>query len=177
MQKNLRRPVVAIAALAAGAAIALTGCSSTDDAKDTASSAVSPATGAATSATDAEKAAVEGLDNEKAQQILRTAVDPATPADQIDAVVDVTNPATKAAIMGYAKGSAAGGYTPEVYTVKSVAAIDDVSGNDAAKVTVAVKSPHAPQPVDIELTYVKLGDDWKLSGDAVTQLAGMSGGH
>lgn len=190
MQKNLRRPVLAVVTLAAGAAIALTGCSS--DSGDTAAKASSAATSAtdavksaATSATDSVKSAVEGLDVAKAQEILRKAVDPATPADQIDSVVDVTNPATKAAIIGYAKGSAAGGYTPDVYTVSSVTGTDKVDGHDAAKVVITVKSPHDPaQPVvlkDNPLVYVKIGDTWKLSGDAVTQLssiaASFSGGH
>ncbi len=181
MHKTLRRPALALLSVAAGAAL-LAGCSSTSDTVDSVTSAAKDATSAvasaadnaasaATSATDAAKAAVDGLNEEKAQTILRTAVDPATPADQIDTVVDVTDPATKAAIIGYAKGSAAGGYTPDVYTVKAVAA----EGDNKAKVTVAVKSPHAPQPIDIELTYVKVGDDWKLSADAVSTLAGMGG--
>ncbi|UQE74414.1 DUF4878 domain-containing protein [Gordonia sp. PP30] len=174
MQKNLRRPVLAVVTLAAGAAIALTGCSS--DSGDTAAKASS----AATSATDSVKSAVEGLDVAKAQEILRKAVDPATPADQIDSVVDVTNPATKAAIIGYAKGSAAGGYTPDVYTVSSVTGTDKVDGHDAAKVVITVKSPHAPQPVEMTdnpLVYVKVDGTWKLSGDAVTQLSSMAGSH
>ena len=178
MQKNLRRPVLAVVTLAAGAAIALTGCSS--DNNDTAAKASSAATSAtdavksaATSATDSVKSAVEGLDVAKAQEILRKAVDPATPADQIDSVVDVTDPATKTAIIAYGKGSSAAGYTPDVYTVKSVEPTDKIDGNSAATVTVAVKSPHVPQPIDLTLTYVEVDGTWKLSGDAVTQLAGM----
>lgn len=171
MQKTLRKPVLAIAAAAAGAAIALTGCSSDSD-----ESTTSAVASAATSATDQAKAAVDGLTNDKAQEILRTAVNPDTPADDIANVVDTSNPATQPAIIGYAKGSSAAGYTPEVYSVKSVAAGDQVDGNDSATVTVAVDSPHAPQPVDITLTYVEIDGNWKLSGDAVTQLAGMAGG-
>ena len=172
MQKTLRKPVVAVAALAAGAAIALTGCSSDSD-DSTASSVAS----AAASATDQAKATVDGLSNDKAQEILRTAVNPDTPADKISDVVDTSDPATQAAIIGYAKGSSAGGYTPDVYSVKSVAPADEVDGDDTATVTVAVASPHTPEPIDITLTYVEVDGDWKLSGDAVTQLAGMSGGR
>lgn len=183
MHKTLRRPALTLLSVAAGAAL-LAGCSSTSDTTDSVTSAASQATSAvasaadgaasaAASATDAAKAAVDGLNDEKAQTILRTAVNPDTPVDEVDAVVDVTDQATKTAIVGYAKGSAAAGYTPDVYTVKSVAA----AGDDKATVTVAVKSPHAPQPVDIELTYVKVGGDWKLSADAVSTLAGMGGGH
>ena len=49
--------------------------------------------------------------------------------------------------------------------------------SDAEGFTMAVDelTKLAPQPIDIELTYVKVGGDWKLSGDAVTTLAGMGG--
>ncbi|WP_234353772.1 DUF4878 domain-containing protein [Gordonia iterans] len=176
-QKTLRRPMLAVVACAAGAALALTGCS---DAKDTAENAASAVTSAATDAasavtskTDEAKATVQGLDDQKAQEILRTAVNPDTSGDEIDNVVDTSNPATKAAIQAYAKGSSAAGYTPDIYSVKRVAAVDDVDGNKAAEATVAVKSPHVPDPVDITLTYVQIDGTWKLSADAVTQLAGM----
>ncbi|MFT3661305.1 MAG: DUF4878 domain-containing protein [Gordonia sp. (in: high G+C Gram-positive bacteria)] len=169
-QKTLRRPVLAIAAFAAGAAIALTGCSS-DDSTDstTGSTAASSAAASAGAGTDQNAA---GLTAEQAQTTLRTAVNPDTPEAEIEKVVDTTNPATKAAITGYAKGSSKAGYTPDVYTVKSV----EVKGAEATA-TVAVKSPHAPQPIDIKLTYVDVDGVWKLSGDAVTQLAGMGRGH
>lgn len=48
-------------------------------------------------------------------------------------------------------------------------------GHDAATVTVAVKSPHTPDPIDIDLAYVEIDDTWVLTGDAVTQLAAMGG--
>ena len=168
MQKTLRKPVLAVAALAAGAAIALTGCSS--DSTDDATSSIASA---ATSATDQVKAAVDGLDNAQAQDILRKAVDPATPAADIDSVVDAADPATTAALMGFAKGSSAAGYTPDVYTVTSVATADKVDGKDAATVNISVKSPHTPQPIDMPLVFVKVDGTWKLSSDAVTQLAAM----
>lgn len=181
MQKTLRKPLIAAATLAAGAALALTGCSS-DDAANTANSLTSAAASAtdaagsaASSVSASAEAAVEGLDNAQAQTVLRTAVNPDTSADEIGTVVDVSTPGTEQAIIGFAKGSARAGYTPEVYTVKSVQAADKVDGNDTATVTVAVASPHTPQPVDITLTYVKVDGNWKLSGDAVTQLGAMSG--
>ncbi|GAC56440.1 hypothetical protein GOHSU_06_00520 [Gordonia hirsuta DSM 44140 = NBRC 16056] len=173
MQKTLRKPVLAAAALAAGAAIALTGCSS-DDTKEAVSSAASSATEAASSAADSAQAAVQGLDVSKAQEIVRTAVDPDTPSDQIGDVVDVSTPGTEQAITGFAKGASRAGYTPDIFTVKSVKSTDKVDGNDAATVTVAVASPHAPDPIDLDLVYVKVGDDWKLSADAVTQLSSMA---
>lgn len=176
MQKTLRRPVVAVAALAAGATLALSGCSS--DSNDTASavsSAATAATSAVVSGTETASSSVDDLSTQQAQDILRKAVDANTPADQLSTVVDTSTPGTEQAISGFAKGSAAGGYTPDVYTVKSVTEAEDVDGHDAAKVTVAVKSPHAPQPVDIELTYVEIDDTWKLSADAVSTLSGMAG--
>lgn len=177
MHKTMRRPALALLSVAAGAAL-LTGCSSTTEKVSEATSAVASAAdnaaSAATSVTDEAKAAVAGLDATKAQEILRKAVDPATPADQISTVVDTTDPGTEMAIIGYAKGSSAGGYTPDVYTVKAVAS----DGEGKATATVAVASPHAPEPVDIQLSYVKVGDTWKLSGDAVKTLSGLSrGGH
>lgn len=169
---KIRKSVAAVA-LAAAALFVTTACSDTPDSVDEATSQVS--TAVETAVSEAETAAkdavdeVTGLSNSDAQEILRKAVDPATPAEEIDEVVDVSDPATKAAIIGYAKGSSAAGYTPEVYEVKDVSE----DGEDKAVATVAVKSPHTPAPVDIKLTYVDI-DGWKLSGDAVTQLAGMS---
>ncbi len=108
-----------------------------------------------------------------AQTTLRKAVDPDTRSADLDAVVDTSSPATKLALQAFAKGASMAGYTPEVFTVKSVKA----DGADKAVATVSVKSPHAPQPVDIKLTYVSVKDAWKLSSDAVTQLGSMASGH
>ncbi|MGV9713840.1 DUF4878 domain-containing protein [Gordonia sp. NPDC003424] len=149
-------------------------------ASEMAGSAAAKASAAAGSATEAAKSAASnatnaaiGLTNEDAQAILRKAVDPATSQADLATVVDTTDPATLPAIQGYAKGSSAAGYTPDVYTVKSVKA----QGMNNAEVTVAVKSPHAPEPIDMELSYVKVDGQWKLSGDAITQLASMGSQH
>ncbi|MFT3716982.1 MAG: DUF4878 domain-containing protein [Gordonia sp. (in: high G+C Gram-positive bacteria)] len=176
MQKNLRRPVYAVAALAAGAAVALTGCSSTNDTADKATSAVASAadqaTSAVASATSQAQAAVEGLDNATAQQIFRAAVDPNTPADQLGRYVDVEGDALDG-LANFNKGAAQGGYTPEVYTVKSVAA----DGADKATVTVSVASPHAPAPVDMPFEFVNKNGSWLLSSDAVTALMSQGSAH
>ncbi len=164
------RKTLAALALAAAAVATAAGCSSSTD---TVSEATSKASTAIESAVGEATNAVVGLQTSDAQVIIRKAVDPATGMDQIDTVVDTTNPATKAAIVAYAKGSNMAGYTPEVYTVKEVKA----DGTDKATVTVAVASPHSPQPVDLTLSYVKVDGTWKLSGDAVTQLSSMGGQH
>ncbi|WOC13052.1 DUF4878 domain-containing protein [Gordonia sp. MP11Mi] len=162
-----RRPVVGIVALAAGAAIALTGCSSDDD-------TAADSTTTTTSSTSTEQSAGESaeLDNAQAQTILRKAVDPATPEADLDAIVEITNPGVKAALVGYAKGSSKAGYTPDIYTVKSV----KVNG-DKAIAAVSVKSPHAPGPVDMDFAYVNVDGTWKLSADAVNALASQMTSH
>lgn len=171
------RKSLAAFALAAAAVATAAGCSSSNDtvsdATNKASAAVESASAAVQSAVGDATNAVVGLQTSDAQVIIRKAVDPATGMTDINTVVDTTNPATKAAIVAYAKGSNMAGYTPDVYTVKEVKA----NGTDKATVTVSVKSPHSPQPVDIPLTYVKVDGTWKLSGDAVTQLASMGGQH
>ena len=172
---KIRKSVAAIT-LAGAALLVATGCSESSDTVDEVTSQVSTAveTGVSKAETAASDAVDEitGLSNSDAQEILRKAVNPDTPAEQIDEVVDVTNPATKAAIIAYATASSAAGYTPEAYEVKDVSE----DGDKKAIATVSVKSPHAPAPIDIKLSYVDV-DGWKLSGDAVTQLAGMSRGN
>lgn len=170
IRKN--RPAVAIAGLAAAAALVLTACGDDDsagDAADNATSVVGSAITEASEAVDGGVDAVTGLSNSDAQDILRTAVNPDTPADEIPNVVDTSNPATQAAIVGYAEGSSRAGYTPDIYEVKDVE-----EDGDSATVSVAVDSPHAPAPIDVDLQYVKVDGDWKLSADAVEQLAGMA---
>ncbi|MCF8607265.1 DUF4878 domain-containing protein [Gordonia sp. HY442] len=162
-----RRPLVGVVALAAGAAIALTGCSADDD-------TATDSTASASTSAAADQPAGESaeLSNAQAQDILRKAVDPATPEADLDGIVEITNPGVKAALVGYAKGSSKAGYTPDIYTVKSV----KVDG-DKATATVAVASPHAPAPVDMDFPYVKADGSWKLSADAVQALASQMTGH
>ncbi|MGO3326359.1 DUF4878 domain-containing protein [Gordonia sp. (in: high G+C Gram-positive bacteria)] len=171
-----RRPLVGVVALAAGAAIALTGCSSDDDtsADSTASASTSAeATSASADQSTGESAGESAeLSNAQAQDILRKAVDPATPEADLDGIVEITNPGVKAALVGYAKGSSKAGYTPDIYTVKSV----KVDG-EKATATVAVKSPHAPAPVDMDFAYVNVDGTWKLSAKAVEDLASQMTSH
>lgn len=166
---KVRKSAVA-ALLASSAMLAVAGCSSDSD---TVSDATSKASAAVAGAASEAKEAVVGLKTDEAQDILRKAVDPATTPDDLDKIVDTSNPISKGALQAYAKASNAAGYTPEVYTVTDVKG----EGDKKAIATVALKSPHAPQPIDIKLTFVKVDGDWKLSGDAVTQLASMGTGH
>ncbi|WP_168703689.1 DUF4878 domain-containing protein [Gordonia paraffinivorans] len=171
---KIRKSIAAVT-LAGAALFVVTGCSDSSDTVDSAASKVSTAVeSAATAVSTAVEDAVDevtGLSTEKAQEILRKAVDANTPADEIDSVVDTSNPATKTAIIEYAKASNGFGYTPDIYTVKEVK-----KDGDKAVATVAVKSPHAPAPVDVQLTYVD-ADGWKLSADAVTQLSSIARGN
>ena len=177
---KLRKSVAAV--VLAGAAVFTTaGCSSdnatvneaTSKASEAVAGAASDASEAVAGAASNAKNAIAGLSNDDAQEILRSAVDPATPSADVNKYVDTSNPVTEAAIVAYAKGSNAAGYTPDAYTVKTV----EKTADDAATVTVAVKSPHAPEPIDIQLSYVKVDGTWKLSGDAVTQLSSMGSSH
>lgn len=165
------RKSVAAAALAGAAIFTVAGCSSSDD--SSASTSATSASSVAESAVESTATAPAGLDAAQAQTILRKALDTKTSSDELDSVVDASNPATKPALQAYAKGASAAGYGPEVYTVKSVAA----DGTDKANAVVAVASPHAPQPVEITLAFVKADGSWKLSGSAITQLGSMMGQH
>lgn len=172
---KIRKSAAAIA-LTGAALLVATGCSESSDTVDEVTSKVSTAVESGVSkAETAAKDAVDevtGLSKDDAQSILRTAIDPNTPENEIDSVVDVTNPATKPAIIAFAKGASAAGYGPEAFAVTDV----KEDGDNKATATVAVKSPNAPAPVDITLSYVD-ADGWKLSGDAVTQLVSMGQGQ
>ncbi|WP_238423500.1 DUF4878 domain-containing protein [Gordonia sp. 'Campus'] len=171
---KIRKSVAAIT-LAGAALFVVTGCSESTDTVDEATSAVS--TAVETAVSEVETAAsdavdeVTGLSKDDAQETLRKAIDPDTPANEIGEVVDLSNPATQPAAIAFAKGATAAGYTPEAFSVTEVAE----DGDDKATATVAVKSPHAPAPVDIQLAFVKVDGDWKLSGDAINQLISMGG--
>ena len=60
-----------------------------------------------------------------------------------------------------------------MYTVTEV----KKTGDNAADASVEVKSPHTSNPANITLSYVKVDGEWKLSGNAVTQLTSMMGQH
>lgn len=169
---RIRQSVAAVAI--AGAAVLVVGACS-DDADETTTSASTTsqvadasAPGSASAPADepGDAAPAAELTSESAQTILRTAVDASSSAADVEKVVDTTVPGTVTIVQAYAKASNAAGYTPDIYTVKDVA----VTG-DKAEATVAVKSPHAPMPVDIKLTYAKIDGRWKLSSDAVKLLA------
>lgn len=163
------RKSLAAAMIAGAALVAVAGCSGSDSASDT----VASATSKVTEATSQAAAAIAGLTNSDAQDNLRKAVDPNTSSDELEKVVDTSNPVTKTAIQAYAKGASAAGYGPDVYTVTEV----KKTGDNAADASVEVKSPHTSNPANITLSYVKVDGEWKLSGNAVTQLTSMMGQH
>lgn len=165
--RNLRRPAAALAAVAAATAL-LAACSNSDD--DTASTA---SASQSASVESSAMAGVEGLDNAKAQEIIRTAVDGNTSIDDLSKVVDTSTPGSAEALNAFAKASGPAGYTPDAYTVKSVKA----DGENKAVAVTAVKSPHAPAPVDIQLAMVKQDGQWKLAGASVTTLTSMMPKH
>ncbi|MDY6808066.1 MAG: DUF4878 domain-containing protein [Actinomycetota bacterium] len=182
---KVRKPLAA-AILAGATVLATAACS--DEASDTASSianeasaAVASAAGeAASQARDAVSGAVStardavlGLSTEDAQNTLRTAVDPASTTEELEGAIDTNNPETISAFQAYAESSNAAGYTPDVYTVTDV----NEQGQSTAVATVSVASPHAPAPVDIQLDYVRVGTNWKLSADAVDTLTSMGDQH
>ncbi len=174
------RKSLAAAVLASTTVLVAAGCS--EEAQQTASDAVSSAVGSAVDrasaaldeATSAAKSAARdallGLDSQDAQNILRTAVNPDTTSDELDNVVDVSNPATKPAMEAYVQASSAAGLTPESYTVTNVSA----DGDNQANASVSIQAPNAAQPTDTTPAYVKVDGNWKLSGDAVTQLSSMT---
>lgn len=172
------RKCLAAAGLAGAVALTIAGCSDSDTASSTSSSAQAPMSSATMSSSamgsgDQGESKVSGLSTADAQRIVRTAVDPKTSREDLAKVVDTTNPATTAAIGGFAKMAAPAGYGPDAYTATSVKA----DGATKATVTVSVKSPHTPQPVDLPMPYVKVDNAWKLSADAVNLLASMGGQH
>ncbi|QRY61566.1 hypothetical protein JVX90_14225 [Gordonia sp. PDNC005] len=156
LSSTFRRPLVAAVALAAGAAIALTGCSSSDDGNSSNSSA-------STSAAQAAELTVE-----QAQTTLRKALDSNTPEAELAGLVQFTDPSVQTKLVDYNKKAAAAGYTPDIYTVKSV----KVDG-DKATAVVAVKGPHQPAAIDMNFAFVNVDGTWKLGSEAVTMLASM----
>ncbi|WP_328858599.1 DUF4878 domain-containing protein [Williamsia herbipolensis] len=163
---------LAIGAVIAGAVvIGATACGS-DDSSTTASSSVAATTSASSTGSGTTAQAPADLDAAAAQQILRTVVDPASSPEQVAGLVDSTDPAIGQKLNGFAQGASAGGYTPSVFTVTSVAA----DGTDKATATVSVASPHTPAPVAIPYGYTKSGGAWKLSSSAVTALLSMASG-
>lgn len=161
VSRNLRRHAAAVAAVAAFATV-LTACSSSDDAPST-------SVAQSSAATSAEAGAVEGLDAAQAQALVRTAVDADTSIEELSKVVDTSTPGVAQALNGFAKGASKAGYTPDVYTVKSVKA----DGENKAIAVTAVKSPHTPEPIDIDLAMVKKDGNWLLSPAAITTLTSM----
>ncbi|MGB3605221.1 MAG: hypothetical protein WBA38_16915 [Gordonia sp. (in: high G+C Gram-positive bacteria)] len=162
--RKFRRPAAAIAAIAAAGAM-LTACSSSDDSAD-ASNAVNTS---ASASVDASTATVEGLDAAAAQTIIRTAVDGNTPIDELSTVADTSTPGSAEALSVFAKAAAPAGYTPDAFTVTSVKA----DGENKAIAVTSIKSPHVPQPIEMDLAMVKQDGQWKLAGAAVTTLTSM----
>lgn len=173
---KLRKPLAA-AGIAGAVVLGVAACSDDDtstgsDSSTTATSQTAVAESdspAPSSGAEAGGTAVSELTEQSAQQILRTAVSDSTSADDLKKVVATTNPAAITTLQAFAKAANAAGYTPEVYTVSSVS----VTG-DKATAKVAVKSPHAPMPLDVDLTYAKVDGSWKLSSDAVNMLSSFA---
>ncbi|MGC4933558.1 hypothetical protein ACLQ3C_07730 [Gordonia sp. DT30] len=169
------RKSVAAAALAGAAVLTAAACSNDDNSSATTASTTTAATttaaGTESSAADTSGSAAPApadLNAAAAQAILDKALNPDTSSADLDSVVDTGNPLTKPAIQAFAKGSTHMGYT---YKVTKVAA----DGNDAALVTFDVGGPHSA--AGLQMKFVKVDGNWKLSGDAVTFLQSFSGGH
>ncbi|SIS15191.1 hypothetical protein [Williamsia sterculiae] len=174
---RLRHPVSRSIAAAALCAAALTGAAACSDSDSGASSSSSAAgtTSASSSASAAESSVASApadLDTAKAQQILRTVIDPNSTPETVAGLVDDNDPGIGQKLNGFAKGASQGGYTPDKFTVKSVEATDE----NNATVTVEVASPHAPQPVAVPYTFTKVEGAWKVSKDAVNSLLSMANG-
>ena len=170
---KLRKPLAA-AVIAGAVVLGVAACSDDDPSTSTGSSTAATSQTAAESDSsapsgDADGTAVSELTDQNAQQILRTAVSDSTSAEDLKKVVDTTNPAALTTLQMFAKASNAAGYTPEVYTVSGVS----VTG-DKATAKVAVKGPHAPMPVDVDLTFAKVDGSWKLSSEAVNILSSFA---
>ncbi len=147
-------------AIAAVAVFGVAACG--EESKD---GAASSSASASTSAGHGEHAGAE-LTKEAAQDVLRKAVDPATPADQVAGLV-AGPPEVATALVGWAKGASRGGYTPDVFTVTEVTP----TGDGKAKATVSIKSPHTPAPITLPLDYEHADGVWKLTSAAATSLA------
>ncbi len=167
------RSTIAGVAIALATVAGVAACGSDDSSSSSASTTAVAASGSSgSSGSSAEQAAPSDLDTAKAQQIVRTVIDPATTPEAVAALVDSTDPAIGQKLNGFAKGASAGGYTPDIFTVSSVAA----DGADKAKAAIAVASPHTPAPVTVTYGFSKVDGSWKLSSDAVTSLLGMASG-
>lgn len=164
------RSTIAGIAIALATVAGVAACGSDDSSSSSASTTATATSGSA--ASSADQAAPSDLDTAKAQQIVRTVIDPATSPEAAAALVDSTDPAIGQKLNGFAKGASAGGYTPDIFTVSSVSA----DGADKAKAAIAVASPHTPAPVTVTYGFSKVDGSWKLSSDAVTSLLGMASG-
>ena len=126
----------------------------------------------ASTSSDAASSAVQTqtLEAAKAQEILRTLVNPDTTADAAGALVDSPDASWGAKLHGFAQGAARGGYTPDKFTVKSVQA----QGAQKAVAQVEVASPHTPAPVTVPYTFNLVDGTWKLSPESAQALVGMA---
>ncbi|GED97760.1 DUF4878 domain-containing protein [Gordonia crocea] len=150
----------AVTALAAVALFGAVGCSNSEEASDTAG-------------TTPSVVQTQGLESAKAQEILRTLLDPATTPQAAAALVDSTDASWGEKVHGFAQSASRGGYTPDKFTVKSVAA----QGADKAVAQVEVASPHAPGPVTVPYTFNQVNGTWKLSAESAEALVGMGAAH
>lgn len=150
----------AVSALAAVALFGAVGCTNSEEAS-TASGTTPSVVQTAT------------LDSAKAQEILRTLVDPATTPEAAAALINSGDASWSEKIHGFAEGASRGGYTPDKFTVKSVAA----QGADKAVAQVEVASPHTPAPVTVPYSFERVDGTWKLSAASGEALVGMGSAH
>ncbi|QKT07173.1 DUF4878 domain-containing protein [Gordonia sp. X0973] len=150
----------AVSALAAVALFGAVGCTNSEEAS-TASGTTPSVVQTAT------------LDSAKAQEILRTLVDPATTSEAAAALINSGDASWGEKIHGFAEGASRGGYTPDKFTVKSVAA----QGADKAVAQVEVASPHTPAPVTAPYSFERVDGTWKLSAASGEALVGMGSAH
>jgi type IV pilus biogenesis protein CpaD/CtpE len=146
----------AVSALAAVALFGAVGCTNSEQASD--------ATGTVPSVVQTQT-----LDAAKAQEILRTIVNPDTTPEAAAALVDSSDTSWGEKLHDFAQSASRGGYTPDKFTVKSVAA----QGADKAVAQVEVASPHTPAPVTVPYTFDLVDGSWKLSAESAEALVGM----
>ncbi|GAA3044258.1 hypothetical protein GCM10010528_24560 [Gordonia defluvii] len=139
----------AVSALAAVALFGVVGCTNSEEA--------STSTGSTPSVV-------------QAQEILRTLISPDTTPAAAAALVDSPDGSWGAKLHAFALAAARGGYTPDKFTVQSVAA----EGADTAVAQVSVASPHAPAPVTVPYTFNRVNGTWKLSPESAQALVGMA---
>ena len=105
----------------------------------------------------------------EAQRVLRAVADPETSPADAAKLVDSSDPQIGTKVHAFAQGASMGGYTPDSFSVTSVT----TGAPGQATAAGSIKSPHAPAPVAMPLTYVFKDAVWKLSETSTTALLAM----